>query len=63
MLNLGEKNTTQEYKNQYMQFCLMFSTEVKLGLVKLREKRKLRDFKNLVLRIMFWIIMDEVTGE
>jgi len=46
-----------------MQFCLMFSTEVKLGLIKLREKRKLRDFKNLVLRIMFWIIMDEVTGE
>lgn len=41
----------------------MFSTEVKLGPVKLREKRKWRVFKNSVPRIIFWLIIDELTGE
>ena len=41
----------------------MFSTEVKLGPVKLREKHKLRVFKNSVLRITFWFIMDAATGD
>ena len=36
---------------------------MKLGSVKLREKCELRLFKNSVLRIIFWFIVDEVTGD
>jgi hypothetical protein len=72
-LNLQKKTpherspfTIQEYKNdkcrQYS-FARCFSTYVKLGSVKLREKRKLRVFKNSVLSIIFCFIMDEVTGD
>ena len=36
---------------------------VKLGLLTLREERKLRVFENMVLRRIFGPRRDEVTGE
>jgi hypothetical protein len=46
-----------------VQFCPLFYIEVKLGPVKLREKRKLRVFKDSVPRITFRFFMDEVMGD
>jgi hypothetical protein len=54
---------TLKLKNAKLYYCLLFCMYVKLGLLTLREERRLKVFEIRVLRGIFGLKRDELMGD